>query len=384
MTTDESSAVGDCHKGRNRAKGPVRYQDRLPGDRHTNVASSPQSTSVEETSGHQDAPSASRVDSTRSVESKVRVALVGAGAFGVKHLEALSRIEEVEVVAVASRTIEQAREVAMSFGIEVATANYAEVINTPGIEAIILCSPTPLHAEQTVAALRNGKHVQVEIPLAEDWTGANNVAQVARETGLICMVGHTRRFNPPHQWIHRRVLAKELSLQHLQVQTFFHRRTNTNALGHARSWVDNLLWHHAAHTIDLFAYQCGEAIVEAHAIAGPPHEALHIPMDMSIHLKSESGRICSLALSFNNEGPIGTGFRYICDKGTYVARYDQLFDGDDQEILISDAPSPPDGVELQDREFISAIREGRSPNSSVDSVIDCYRTLGQLQRQLHH
>jgi 2-hydroxy-4-carboxymuconate semialdehyde hemiacetal dehydrogenase len=314
----------------------------------------------------------------------MRIALVGAGAFGIKHLDALSRIEDVQIAAVASRTIEQARDVATKYGARLATTDFDDVLQMPDVDAVILCTPTQMHAAQSIAALRAGKHVQVEIPLADNWDDARQVADVARTTGLTCMVGHTRRFNPSHQWIHNRIVAGELSIQHMDVQTFFFRRTNINALGQPRSWVDNLLWHHAAHTIDLFAYQSRERIVDANVMAGPLHPELQIPMDMSIQLQSESGRLCTLALSFNNDGPLGTFFRYICDNGTYIARYDDLFTGREEQVDVTKEAVSMDGIELQDREFVAAIAQHRSPNSSIESVLDCYNILGQLQDQLAH
>jgi 2-hydroxy-4-carboxymuconate semialdehyde hemiacetal dehydrogenase len=312
----------------------------------------------------------------------VRIALAGAGAFGIKHLDALARIDGVEVVCIVSRTPDQAQAVAAKYGADQATVNLQDALERPDVDAVILCTPTQLHADQTIAALRAGKHVQVEIPLADSWFDAERVAGVARETGLTCMVGHTRRFNPSHQWVHTRITQGELAIQQMNVQTYFFRRTNTNALGNARSWTDNLLWHHAAHTVDLFAYQCGEPIAQANVMAGPINPQLGIPMDMSIQLKSQSGKLCALSLSFNNEGPIGTFFRYICDNGTYVARYDDLFNGDDQQIDVSRAAVSMDGIELQDREFVRAIRDANEPNSSIFSVLRCYEVLGQLQTQL--
>jgi 2-hydroxy-4-carboxymuconate semialdehyde hemiacetal dehydrogenase len=312
----------------------------------------------------------------------MRVALAGAGAFGIKHLDALARIDGVETVAVVSRTLEQAREVATKYGAGLATTDFQDVLDSPDVDAVILCTPTQLHAEQSIRALRAGKHVQVEIPLADSWPDAQEVALVARETGLTCMVGHTRRFNPSHQWLHGRIAAGDLSIQQMDVQTYFFRRSNKNALGQPRSWVDNLLWHHAAHTVDLFAYQCGEPVERANVLAGPPHPELGIPMDMSIQLQSTSGKICTLSLSFNNEGPLGTFFRYICDNGTYVARYDDLLTGAGEKIDVSNVAVSMDGIELQDREFVRAISEGVEPNSSIGSVLDCYRVLAGLQDQL--
>jgi 2-hydroxy-4-carboxymuconate semialdehyde hemiacetal dehydrogenase len=312
----------------------------------------------------------------------MRIALAGAGAFGIKHLEALARIDGVQVVSVVSRTLEQAQQVAKKYGAAQASVDLQDALDSADVDAVILCTPTQLHAAQSIAALRAGKHVQVEIPLADNWADAQEVARVARETGLTCMVGHTRRFNPSHQWVHNRIVAGEMSIQQMDVQTYFFRRSNMNALGQPRSWVDNLLWHHAAHTIDLFSYQCGEPIEQANVLAGPLHSELGIPMDMSIQLRSQSGKLCTLSLSFNNDGPLGTFFRYICDNGTYIARYDDLFTGRDEPVDVSRVAVSMDGIELQDREFVAAIREGREPNSSISSVLGCYEVLGKLQRQL--
>ena len=312
----------------------------------------------------------------------MRLAVAGAGAFGIKHLDALARIDDVEVVSIVSRTLEQAKSVAQIYGAEQATTDLQEALDRTDVDAVILSAPTQLHAGQTIACLEAGKHVQVEIPLADNWADAVRVARLANETGLICMVGHTRRFNPSHQWIHNRINDRALAIQQMNVQTYFFRRENTNALGNPRSWTDNLLWHHAAHTVDLFAYQCGEQIAGANVMAGPAHPVLGIPMDMSIQLKSQSGKICTLSLSFNNEGPLGTFFRYICDNGTYIARYDDLFTGNDEQIDVSKVAVSMDGIELQDREFVRAIREGDEPNSSITSVLHCYEVLSRLQIQL--
>jgi len=314
--------------------------------------------------------------------SSIQVALAGAGAFGIKHLDAIQKIDDVQVVSVIGRDLEKTREVAGKFGIAHVTTELEESLARSDVNAVILCTPTQMHAAQGLACMRAGKHVQIEIPLADSWEDAQAVADMQKETGLVCMVGHTRRFNPSHQWIHQRIVAGELKIQQMDVQTFFFRRTNTNALGQPRSWTDHLLWHHAAHTIDLFRYQTGEDIVAANALQGPQHPQLGIAMDMSIQMKTRSGAICTLALSFNNEGPLGTFFRYICDNGTYIARYDDLVNGKDQAIDLSKVDVSMNGIELQDREFFAAIRERREPNASVAQVLPCYRTLHDLEQSL--
>ena len=313
----------------------------------------------------------------------IKVALAGVGAFGLKHLDAIKLIDGVEVISLVGRVIDKTGEAATKYGVGHATMELAETLKLPGLDAVILATPTQMHAAQTIACLEAGKHVQVEIPLADSWSDAEAVAEIQRRTGLTCMVGHTRRFNPSHQWLHRRIVSGELRLLQLDVQTYFFRRTNLNALGQPRSWTDHLLWHHAAHTVDLFAWQARAAITAAHALEGPHHPQLAIAMDMSIQLKAASGAICTLSLSFNNDGPLGTFFRYICDHGTYIARYDELVDGKDQKIDVSQVDVSVNGIELQDREFIGAIRERREPNASVAQVLPCYRTLRSLELELH-
>ena len=312
----------------------------------------------------------------------IKVALAGAGAFGIKHLDGIKNIDGVEVVSLISRDIEKTREVAAKYGIPHITTDLSESLALKEVDAVILCTPTQMHADQTLACLKAGKHVQVEIPLADSIQGANAVVAAAQSSGLVAMCGHTRRFNPSHQYIHKQIKAGKFNIQQLDVQTYFFRRTNTNALGQARSWTDHLLWHHAAHTVDLFAYQCGSPIVQANAMQGPIHPVLGIAMDMSIQLKAASGAVCTLSLSFNNDGPLGTFFRYIGDTATYLARYDDLFTGKDEKIDVSKIDVSMNGIELQDREFFAAIREGREPNSSVSQVLNCYQVLHDLELQL--
>ena len=316
------------------------------------------------------------------MSEQIRVAVVGAGAFGVKHLESLAAIDHARVTVLASRPEDDVAPLVERFAIGSVETDLDAVVVRDDVDAVILATPTPLHAAQAMTCLRAGKHVEVEIPMADNLADAEALVALQAETGLVAMCGHTRRFNPSHQWLHRRIAAGDLSIQHLDVQTFFFRRTNSNALGQPRTWTDHLLWHHAAHTIDLFTHQTGAEIVAANAMAGPDHPELGIAMDMSIQLKASSGALCTLTLSFNNDGPLGTFFRYICDNGTYIARYDDLVDGREQPIDVSSVDVSMNGIELQDREFLAAIAEGREPNASVAQVLPCYRTMAQLERQL--
>ena len=312
----------------------------------------------------------------------MKIALVGAGAFGEKHLDGLKNIEGVEIASVISRRAEQAAEVAKKYGAPHSGTELSEALALPDVDAVILCTPTQMHAEQAIACMDAGKHVQGEIPLADSWEDAKAVEAKAKETGLVCMVGHTRRFNPSHQWVKNRIDAGEFNIQAMDIETFFFRRKNMNAKGEPRSWTDHLLWHHSAHSIDIFQYMTGAKVIAANALQGPKNTELGIAMDMSIQMKTDKGQILTLALSFNNDGPLGTFFRYIGDTGTYIARYDDLVTGREEPIDVSGVDVSMNGIELQDREFVAAITEGREPNSSVSDVLDCYRVIGELAQSL--
>lgn len=312
----------------------------------------------------------------------MKICVAGEGAFGNKHLDALAKIDGVEVASLVGGVAEATEEVAKKYNIPHWTLDLAEGLAQPGIEAVILTTPTPIHARQAEQAMRAGKHVLVEIPMADNIADAERLVKLQKETGLVAMVGHVRRFNPSHQWVHRKMVAGELKLQQFNATTYFFRRTNLNALGQPRSWTDHLLWHHACHAVDLFLWQTGEVPVEAQAVQGPLHPELGIAMDMGIQLKSASGAIFTLSLSFNNNGPLGSFYRYICDNGTYIARYDELVDGYEKPVDLSGIGVSLNGVELEDREFIAAIREKREPESSVAKCLPTMRVLDRLERQL--
>jgi len=311
----------------------------------------------------------------------MKVCVAGAyGAFGMKHMDAIANIDGVTVTSVMGPSRDKIDAFAAARGVAHAATDLAECLARPDVDAVILSTPTQLHAAQTIACLKAGKHVLVEIPMADNLADSQEIVRVQRETGKIAMAGQVRRFNPSHQWIHNKIKAGELNIQQMDVQTYFFRRSNMNAKGEARSWTDHLLWHHACHTVDLFQYQTGEVASKAFGLEGPHHPELGIAMDMSIGMKTPSGAVCTLSLSFNNDGPFGTFFRYICDTGTYIARYDDLFDGNEQPIDLTGVAVSNNGIELIDREFFAAIREGRQPNGAVADVLGAMATLDRIER----
>ena len=313
----------------------------------------------------------------------MKICVAGAyGAFGLKHLDALKNIEDVEVTSIMGPTESKIKALAAERRINHFSTSLENCIARNDVDAVILSTPTQLHANQAIACMDAGKHVLIEIPMADSLEDSMRVVKKHRETGLTCMAGQVRRFNPSHQWIKNKINSGELKLQQMDAQTYFFRRTNTNAKGQPRSWTDHLLWHHACHTVDLFQYQTGDKATQAFGLQGPIHSELGIAMDMTIGLKATDGAICTLSLSFNNDGPFGTFFRYICDKGTYIARYDDLFDGNNNQIDLTNVAISSNGIELIDREFISAIKEGRTPNACVTNVISAMETLDKIERSI--
>lgn len=313
----------------------------------------------------------------------MRICVAGAaGAFGMKHLDALGAIEGVKVTSVMGVEADNIGEFARQRGIPHSSTDLAECLARDDVDAVILATPTQVHASQAIQCLQAGKHVLVEIPMADSLADAEKLVKVQQETGLVAMVDHVRRFNPSHQWIHNRIKKGELNIQQMDVQTYFFRRTNMNALGKPRSWTDHLLWHHACHTVDLFIHQTGEEPSQVFGLQGPAHPELGIAMDMIIGMKSPSGALCTLSLSFNNDGPFGTFFRYICDNGTFIASYDDLFDGRNEPIDLTGVAVSSNGIELADREFISAIQEGREPQSSVARGLAAMKVLDEIERKL--
>ncbi|HEX6423746.1 MAG TPA: Gfo/Idh/MocA family oxidoreductase [Acidimicrobiales bacterium] len=313
---------------------------------------------------------------------RMKIVLAGEGAIARRHVAALRRIDDVEVVGVAGGDAEGTAAFAAEHDIPRHGLDLGALLDETGADAALLASPTPLHADQAVQVMEAGRHVLVEIPMADSLAGAEAVAAAQQRTGVTAMVCHTRRFNPGHAWVHGRIDAGDFALQHLVVETFFFRRENTNALGRPRSWTDHLLWHHACHTVDLFLHQTGEIPDVAWAQQGPPHPELGIAMDMTVGLRSPAGALCTLALSFNNDGPLGTTFRYIGDTGTYVARYDDLVDGYDEPVDVSGAAPSADGIENQDREFVAAVRGGREPEASVARCLPTMQVLDRLEKAL--
>ena len=303
----------------------------------------------------------------------MKICLAGTGAMGEIHMKALQKISGVEVVSLASRTEEGGQQFAGQWKIPYHSTNLQECLDRPRVDAVILTTPSDQHADQTVMALARGKHVQVEIPMSLNLPDAQRMVDAAAKSGRICMVTHTRRFSAPHREIRRRVREGTFHLHHMVVETYFFRRTNLNMHGRPRSWVDNLLWHHGCHSVDLARWIVDEPDFDVWGQKGPDHPTLGIPMDMTVAMKSKRGTLFTMAMSFNNKGPFGGFYRYIGEEETYKVYRDAMTDGDGKEVPLDGMPA----FDRQDVEFTSAIREGREPESSAQS---CLGTMALLDR----
>jgi 2-hydroxy-4-carboxymuconate semialdehyde hemiacetal dehydrogenase len=309
----------------------------------------------------------------------MKICLAGTGAMGEVHMKALEKIDDVQVVSVNSRTDVSGKAFAEKWKIPFQSTNLEACIDQPGVDAVILTTPSEMHAEQTILALNKGKHVQVEIPMSLNLPDAEKMRDVAKKVGKVCMVTHTRRFSAPHREIRRRIQEGSFHLHHMVVETYFFRRTNLNMHGAPRSWVDNLLWHHGCHSVDLAYWILNDPNLEVWGQKGPDHPELKIPMDLTIGMRSKKMKtIISMALSFNNKGPFGGFYRYIGEEETYKVYRDSITDSDGKEVPLAAMLA----FDLQDVEFVSAIREGREPESSAASCVPTMALLDKIDKSM--
>jgi 2-hydroxy-4-carboxymuconate semialdehyde hemiacetal dehydrogenase len=307
----------------------------------------------------------------------MKICLAGTGAMGEIHMKALEKLKDVQVISVNSRTEEGGKAFAEKWKIPFQSTHLEACIDRPGVDAVILTTPSSMHPEQTILALNKGKHVQVEIPMSLNLPDAKKMLEVAKKAGKVCMVTHTRRFSAPHREIRRRIQEGSFHLHHMVVETYFFRRSNTNMHGQARSWVDNLLWHHGCHSVDLAYWILNDPDLEAWGQEGPDHPVMQIPMDMTIGMRSKKMKTTiSMALSFNNRGPFGGFYRYIGEEETYKVYRDGMTDSEGKEVPLQG----PIAFDLQDIEFVGAIREGREPESSAASCVPTMALLDKIEK----
>ncbi|WP_051231586.1 Gfo/Idh/MocA family oxidoreductase [Stutzerimonas azotifigens] len=308
----------------------------------------------------------------------LRIALVGEGAMGHTHAEVLASLPGAALQALVARDLDAGRALAQKWSIPHCSDDYAACLASGEVDAVVIASPSALHVEHGLMAAQAGLPCLIEIPAALDLAGAEALGQAQRRSGQVMMVAHSRRFSPAHRWLKSRIQVGTFQLHHLVAETYFLRRSNLNMFGQPRTWTDNLLWHHACHSVDLFAWLLESEDFDVQAQQGPVHPVMGIPMDMSIGLRERrTGQLLTLALSFNNKGPFGGFYRYIGEQDTYRAFRDELSDGEGQPVPLEGA-----AFASQDAEFVEAVRTGRTPESDIHSILPGMRLLQRIQRCL--
>lgn len=308
----------------------------------------------------------------------MKICMVGEGAQAELHMQALQSIDNVEVVSLAGGIDADMQAFAQKWDIPHCALDLETCLNQPGVEAVINTGPSQLHAQQTQIAIALGKHVLLEIPLALSLAESEQLAALERDSGLTCMVCHTRHFMTGMRALKQMIFDAELHLHHIVIQTYFFRRVNINRFGDPRTWKDDLLWHHACHAVDMTRWLLEDDALEVMAQVGPNHPQLDIPMDLTIGLKSQkTGAIATIAHSFNNHGEIQTPMRFIAEEETYSFVRGVLSDHQGNEVAKG---TPNAAIVRQNREFFSAIAQQRVPETSFGNCLASMRCLDAAQR----
>jgi 2-hydroxy-4-carboxymuconate semialdehyde hemiacetal dehydrogenase len=299
----------------------------------------------------------------------MRLAFVGYGSIAEAHARAFREIPGCSVEWVVGREPAATAEFADRWGISHRTLSLEEAL-AGEVDGVVITSPSDMHPAQTIASLRAGKHVLVEIPVSTDLAGAEAVAAAGRETGLRVQVCHTQRYYPALVELRRRLAGGELTPHHLVCQWYFLRRENVNWTGRRRSWTDNLLWHHGCHVVDAALWLLGGPAEEVRAQFGPPHPELRIPLDLDLQFRVGASLV-SISMSYNSPWPRHEYF-LIAEERSVAYRDRQLWAP--EGVLL--APAEPDRSILeQDREWIAAIREQRAPAVAPETVLPAMRAL---------
>ena len=309
----------------------------------------------------------------------MKIGIVGEGAQGQTHLEALSQITDVDAISICGGISGDTQELAKKWEIPDWSLDYDSFIENKELDAIILCSPNQVHCEQATKAMNAGLHVLIEIPMGLSLEESQNIVEIEKRSGKVCMVGHTQRYSPEFRTIAEHISEGKFTPHHIIQQTYFFRRKNENRFGKKRSWVDDLLWHQACHMVDMVHWLLGNDIEQVWGQAGPLHSDLDIPMDLSIGMRSGNGTLVTSAQSFNHHGPIQSNYRLIGTETTLFVKNGKIFEMDGNQLPIKQKTG---GFIAQNMEFFAAIREGRTALTSCSKCLPVMETIDRIQKAI--
>ena len=318
----------------------------------------------------------------------MNVALLGYGAIAREHALAIRRIGQassrwdISLSGVMGRLEEPAQAFADEFGIAVVTTDLDDLLDDPQVEAIIVCSPTDVHAEQSERALRAGKHVLCEIPLATSLVETDRLIDLAERSGLQLMVCHTQRYASPLMEARRMIAGRKVQPRAMVSRYLLDKRDNVSWTGRRRSWTDNLLWHHGCHAVDAALWLLGEEAANVTARATPPDARLQIPMDLSILLQTTSDQVVTVVMSYRAMPPL-QDYVVIADETTLVYADNEL--RDDSRVLVPAGEQEHYDTEALDRQnmdFFTAILTGGEPVSSARAIRPAMVALQAAQDEL--
>lgn len=305
---------------------------------------------------------------------------IGYGSIAQMHVRALKAAGQT-LHSVTGRLPEQAEAFAREHGFVRAVPDLDTALAAPEVEAVLITSPSELHAAQSEQALRAGKHVLCEIPLAMSLPEVDRLSELAEGAQRRLMVCHTQRFLPAFAKARAEIASGRLFPHHIIYRYGFFRRENVNWLGRRRSWTDNLLWHHGCHVVDTSLWLLGESEVEVSAHLAKPAKTLDIPMDLSLVLRTSKDQLVTIGMTYNTKLRLGDCL-IIGEEDTLLIDEERLVgsqgvihepgpEGDMFTVAIAD----------QDREFTAAIEQGREPALSPRVVRPTMAVLQRAQDQ---
>jgi 2-hydroxy-4-carboxymuconate semialdehyde hemiacetal dehydrogenase len=310
----------------------------------------------------------------------VKLGLVGYGSIARAHVQALAG-EPVTWAWVMGRVPEAAAAFASEFGIPLATGDLSEALRDPTVEAVVITSPSDLHAQQAEEVLRAGKHALVEIPLATRLGDADRLAALARANDRRLMACHTQRYYPTLLEARRYVAEGRLHVYHVSTRYGFLRRENVNWAGRRRSWTDNLLWHHGCHAVDTSLWLLGADEATVQSQTALPSGPLDIPMDLDILMRTPSDQLLAVSMTYNSRLSFNE-YLLIGEETTLLVTSNRLESPDGVLLESSDRSGPSNSPILaQDREFLAAIRENREPALGVAAIRPAMAVLQAVQDQ---